>query len=58
MIGRHAYGDQYRATDFLVPGSGKLFLKEEGFIKKSDLNEIHWAKNSKQVISFVKNYHK
>ncbi|MPZ98864.1 MAG: NADP-dependent isocitrate dehydrogenase [Dehalococcoidia bacterium] len=24
IIGRHAYGDQYRATDFLVPGAGKL----------------------------------
>ena len=24
VIGRHAYGDQYRATDFLVPGPGKL----------------------------------
>ncbi|MSO75561.1 MAG: NADP-dependent isocitrate dehydrogenase [Alphaproteobacteria bacterium] len=24
VIGRHAYGDQYRATDFLVPGKGKL----------------------------------
>lgn len=27
VIGRHAYGDQYRATDFLVPGKGKLTLK-------------------------------
>src|SRR4029078_4365776 len=26
MIARHAYGDQYRATDFKVPGKGKLFL--------------------------------
>src|SRR5204862_428247 len=24
VVGRHAYGDQYRATDFVVPGSGKL----------------------------------
>src|SRR3546814_12383391 len=24
VIGRHAYADQYRATDFLVPGAGKL----------------------------------
>ena len=24
IIGRHAFGDQYRATDFVVPGSGKL----------------------------------
>ncbi|XP_052675215.1 isocitrate dehydrogenase [NADP] cytoplasmic-like [Crassostrea angulata] len=27
VIGRHAYGDQYRATDFVVPGPGKLELK-------------------------------
>ena len=26
IIGRHAYGDQYRATDFKVPGKGKLSL--------------------------------
>lgn len=24
VIGRHAFGDQYRATDFVVPGNGKL----------------------------------
>ncbi|PCJ38877.1 MAG: isocitrate dehydrogenase (NADP(+)) [Alphaproteobacteria bacterium] len=29
VIGRHAFGDQYRATDFLVPGAGKLTLKFE-----------------------------
>lgn len=26
VIGRHAFGDQYRATDFLVPGAGRLSL--------------------------------
>ncbi|HIO66476.1 MAG TPA: NADP-dependent isocitrate dehydrogenase [Planctomycetes bacterium] len=26
VIGRHAHGDQYRATDFLVPGAGKLTM--------------------------------
>ena len=33
IIGRHAYGDQYRATDFVVPGKGKLtisFVGEDG----------------------------
>jgi len=29
VIGRHAFGDQYRATDFLVPGAGKLTMKWE-----------------------------
>ncbi|MFL2806518.1 MAG: NADP-dependent isocitrate dehydrogenase [Paracoccaceae bacterium] len=30
VIGRHAYADQYRATDFLFPGKGKLSLKFVG----------------------------
>ena len=30
IIGRHAFGDQYRATDFKVPGPGKLTIKFEG----------------------------
>ena len=30
VIGRHAFGDQYRATDFVVPGKGKLTIKFEG----------------------------
>ena len=36
-IGRHAFGDQYRATDFQVPGKGKLEIKwtsEDGKDKK------------------------
>jgi isocitrate dehydrogenase len=30
VVGRHAFGDQYKATDFLVPGKGKLRLVWEG----------------------------
>jgi isocitrate dehydrogenase len=30
VIGRHAFGDQYRATDTLIPGSGKLRLVYDG----------------------------
>jgi isocitrate dehydrogenase len=30
VIGRHAFGDQYRATDFKVPGKGCLTIKFEG----------------------------
>ena len=30
IVGRHAFGDQYRATDFVVPGKGKLTIKFEG----------------------------
>src|SRR3974390_351520 len=30
VVGRHAYGDQYRATDFKVPGKGRLTMRFEG----------------------------
>jgi len=33
VVGRHAFGDQYKATDFVVPGAGKLtmtFVPEDG----------------------------
>ena len=30
IVGRHAFGDQYRATDFKFPGKGKLTMKFEG----------------------------
>ena len=30
VVGRHAFGDQYKATDFLFPGKGKLTMKFTG----------------------------
>ena len=30
VVGRHAYGDQYRATDFRFPGKGKLTIRFTG----------------------------
>ncbi|VAW10597.1 Isocitrate dehydrogenase [NADP] [hydrothermal vent metagenome] len=30
VVGRHAFGDQYRATDFLFPGKGKLTVRFKG----------------------------
>jgi isocitrate dehydrogenase len=30
VVGRHAFGDQYKATDFKVPGAGKLTMKWQG----------------------------
>jgi isocitrate dehydrogenase len=38
VVGRHAFGDQYRATDFRVPGPGKLTMK--------------WAGNDGQELEF------
>jgi len=39
VIGRHAFGDQYRATDFLVPGKGKLTIKWEAADGSSTIEE-------------------
>lgn len=30
VIGRHAFGDQYKATDFVIPGKGKAIIKWVG----------------------------
>ncbi|WP_031555073.1 NADP-dependent isocitrate dehydrogenase [Parvularcula oceani] len=38
IIGRHAFGDQYRATDMLFPGEGKLSIKWEG--KNGEVEEF------------------
>jgi isocitrate dehydrogenase len=41
IIGRHAYGDIYRAVDFLVPGKGKLTISFEGEDGTRIEREIH-----------------
>jgi isocitrate dehydrogenase len=40
IVGRHAFGDQYKATDFVVPGKGKLTIKFEGFDGKIIEHEV------------------
>lgn len=40
-IGRHAFGDQYRATDFVVKGKGKLTIKFEGEDGKVSEHEVY-----------------
>ena len=40
VIGRHAFGDQYKATDFLVPGPGKLKLVFEAENGESFSKEV------------------
>ena len=40
VVGRHAFGDQYRATDFKFPGKGKLSIKfvgEDGQVIEHDV---------------------
>ena len=41
IVGRHAFGDQYRATDFVVPGPGKLTIKFEGADGKTIEHEVY-----------------
>jgi isocitrate dehydrogenase len=41
VIGRHAFGDQYRATDFRVPGKGKLTIRFEGEDGKTIEHEVY-----------------
>ncbi len=43
VIGRHAFGDQYKATDFLFPGPGKLSMKFVGEDGKVIEHEIYDA---------------
>jgi len=40
IVGRHAYGDQYRATDFRFPGKGKLSIKFVGDDGKEIEHEV------------------
>ncbi|MGH6736850.1 MAG: NADP-dependent isocitrate dehydrogenase [Methyloceanibacter sp.] len=46
IIGRHAYGDVYRAVDFRVPGKGKLTIRFEGEDGTLIEHEIHEFKGS------------
>jgi isocitrate dehydrogenase len=46
VIGRHAYGDQYRATDFRYPGKGKLSIKFVGEDGKVIEHEVFDAPGS------------
>ena len=46
VIGRHAFGDQYRATDFRFPGAGRLTIKFEGSDGKVIEHEVFKAPSS------------
>ncbi|MEO8882346.1 MAG: NADP-dependent isocitrate dehydrogenase [Devosia sp.] len=46
IIGRHAYGDQYRATDFRFPGKGKLTIKFVGDDGQTIEHEVFDAPSS------------
>ena len=46
VIGRHAFGDQYRATDFRFPGKGTLTIKFVGEDGKVIEHEVFQAPGS------------
>ena len=46
IIGRHAYGDQYRATDFRFPGKGKLTIRFEPEVGDVIEHEVFQAPDS------------
>ena len=51
VVGRHAFGDQYKATDFLFPGKGKLSIKFVGEDGKVELlNEIRGERRNHNVV--------
>lgn len=46
IVGRHAFGDQYKATDFLIPSKGKLTIKFQGDDGTVIEHEVHQYKSS------------
>ena len=46
IVGRHAFGDQYRATDFRFPGKGKLTIKFVGDDGQTIEHEVFDAPSS------------
>jgi isocitrate dehydrogenase len=46
VVGRHAFGDQYRATDFRFPGKGKLTIKFVGDDGETIEHEVYDAPSS------------
>ncbi len=51
VVGRHAYGDQYRATDFRFPGPGRITLKFEGADGEEIEREVFDAPSSGVTMS-------
>ena len=51
VVGRHAFGDQYRATDFRFPGKGKLTIKFVGEDGKVIEHEVFEAPSSGVAMS-------
>lgn len=56
IIGRHAFGDQYKATDVVVPGAGKLklvFESDHKSVENIDLDVFHFDEQSKGGVAMA-----
>ncbi|KAG0673390.1 Isocitrate dehydrogenase [NADP] [Kluyveromyces marxianus] len=56
IIGRHAFGDQYKATDVVVPGAGKLklvFESDDKSVENIDLDVFHFDEQSKGGVAMA-----
>ena len=57
VIGRHAFGDQYRATDFKVPGKGKMEVKWTSEDGKDEIKyEVFNFTGSSKIKYFILNF--
>jgi len=50
VIGRHAFGDQYKATDFVAPGPGKFQITFTGADGKAEAMDVYEFKNGGGVL--------
>ena len=53
VVGRHAFGDQYKATDFLMPGAGTLSIKFVGDDGQVIEHEVFKAPSSGVISTLV-----
>src|SRR3989338_1636728 len=57
IVGRHAFGDQYRATDFLFPGKGTLTIKFVGEDGQTIEHEVYKAPGSGVALAMYNLHH-
>jgi len=50
VIGRHAFGDQYKATDFVAPGPGKFQMTFSGADGKTEVMDVYEFKQGGGVL--------
>lgn len=53
VVGRHAFGDQYKATDFIAPGPGKFEMSftpsDGGEVQSWNVRKSHGARTTQHI---------